>query len=55
MFVTVVPMFAPITIGTADATGRTPAPTSPTIVDVVTEDDCTSTVASTPAQRAATG
>ena len=53
--VTVVPMFAPITIGTAVSMDRTPAPTSPTMVAVVTDDDWTRTVAKTPAARPAIG
>jgi hypothetical protein len=44
-------MLAPITIGTAVSTGKTPDPTSPTIVAVVTEDDWTRTVARIPAAR----
>jgi hypothetical protein len=55
VLVTVVPMFAPITIGTAYSTGSTPAPTRPTMVDVDTDDDWTNTVAKTPAARPAIG
>ena len=55
VFVTVVPMLAPMIIGTAASTLMVPAATSPTIVDVDTEDDWTSTVASTPTKRPARG
>ena len=37
VFVTVVPIFAPMTIGIAYSRLRTPLPTKPTIVDVVTD------------------
>lgn len=48
--VTVVPILAPIIIGTALANGRgfSGAATSPTIIDVDTDELCTSVVASTP-------
>ena len=39
VFVTVVPIFAPMTIGIAYSRLRTPLPTNPTIVDVVTDED----------------
>ena len=39
VLVTVVPMLAPMIIGTASSSDSDPAPTSPTIVDVVTDDD----------------
>ena len=55
MFVTVVPMFAPMIMGTAASTDRTPDPTSPTIVAVDTDDDWTRTVARMPAKRPAIG
>ena len=55
MLVTVVPMLAPMIIGTAASTPNKPVPTRPTIVDVVTDDDCASTVASTPTHNPATG
>ena len=57
-----VPIFAPITMGTAHSSGSgggwpstTGAPTKPTTVLVVTEELCTSTVASTPTARPANG
>ncbi len=55
VLVTLVPMLAPITIGTAAPTLSTPEATRPTIVDVVTDEDWTSTVASTPTNRPAIG
>jgi hypothetical protein len=55
VLVTVVPMLAPMIIGTAKPTGSVPAPTSPTMVAVDTEEDCTSTVARIPANRPARG
>ena len=39
VFVTVVPMLAPMTIGIAYSRLKTPLPTNPTIVDVVTDED----------------
>ena len=39
VFVTVVPKFAPMIIGTASPVLTTPAATSPTITDVDTEED----------------
>ena len=51
----VVPIFAPMTIGTAASTVRAPAPTNPTIVEVDTDEDCTSTVARIPAHKPASG
>ena len=39
VFVTVVHIFAPMTIGIAYSRLRTPLPTNPTIVDVVTDED----------------
>ena len=55
MFVTVVPMLAPMIIGTAVGTPIAPPPTSPTIVEVETDEDWTSTVARMPAKRPASG
>ena len=55
VLVTVVPMFAPMIIGTARFSGIVPAPTIPTIVAVETDDDCTSTVARTPTNSPANG
>ena len=48
VLVTVVPRLAPITIGTASSIPTTPLATRPTITDVETDDDCTSTVARRP-------
>ena len=45
MLVTVVPMLAPMIIGTASWTPSRLEATRPTIVAVVTDEDCTSTVA----------
>ena len=55
VFVIVVPMFAPMIMGTAASMESTPAPTSPTSVAVVTDEDCTSTVARMPANSPASG
>ena len=57
MLVTVVPMFAPITIGTAFSRGSgfSGAATRPTTIDVVTDELCTSVVASSPTISAAKG
>ena len=55
MLVTVVPMLAPMIIGTASGIASVPAPTKPTIVAVDTEDDWTSTVASIPTNSPASG
>ena len=55
MLVTVVPMLAPMIIGTAASTVSVPEPTSPTIVEVDTDEDCASTVARTPANNPASG
>ena len=46
--VMVVPMFAPIVIGNACSSLRTPAAANGTIIDVVIELDCTMTVTMTP-------
>jgi hypothetical protein len=51
VLVTVVPMLAPMIIGTASGSVRVPAPTSPTIVAVDTDEDWTSTVARIPANK----
>lgn len=48
-------MFAPITIGIAYSKLKTPLPTKPTIVEVVTEDDWTNTVANIPTNNPAKG
>ena len=55
--VTVVPMLAPITIGTALASGSgcSGAATSATIIEVVTDELWTSVVASRPARRPTSG
>ena len=57
VFVTVVPMLAPMIIGTAFSTGNglSGAATSPTIIEVDTEELCTSVVASTPTINATNG
>ncbi len=55
VLVTVVPMLAPITIGTAASTVRAPDATRPTMIDVVADDDCTRMVATIPTHRAASG
>ena len=55
VLVTVVPIFAPITIGIAYSKLRTPLPTKPTIVAVVTEEDCTKTVHKIPTNKPAKG
>jgi len=55
VFVTVVPMLAPITIGTASSTPITPDATRPTMIDVDADDDCTSTVPRMPMHSAAIG
>ena len=55
VFVIVVPMFAPMIIGTACSTDRTPDPTTATIVAVVVLELWTSTVKSTPSARPANG
>jgi len=57
VFVTVVPMFAPMTMGTALAIGSafSGAATSATIIDVVTDELWTSVVARTPTINAMNG
>ena len=55
LLVMVVPMLAPMIMGAAISTVSVPAPTSVTSVAVVTEDDCTSTVARMPANSPARG
>ena len=55
MAVTVVPMLAPMIIGTAASTGNNPVPTRPTIVEVVTDEDWATTVARMPTHSAAIG
>jgi len=55
VFVTVVPMFAPMTIGTAASTLSAPEATSPTITEVEADDDWTRTVPRIPMQSAAIG
>ena len=55
VLVIVVPMLAPRIIGTAASTVSVPEPTSPTIVDVEADEDCTRTVARIPANSPATG
>merc|ERR1712165_424579 len=54
MLVTLVPMFAPIIIGMAVRTGA-PADTSPTMMEVEVEEDCTRTVTRTPIINPTTG
>ncbi len=51
VLVTLVPMLAPMIMGTASSTPTSPAATMPTIVDVLTDDDWTSTVARMPTNR----
>lgn len=49
-----VPTFAPITIGTATATGSPPA-TRPTMIEVTVEEDWISAVATVPTTSPAKG
>ena len=49
------PTLAPRIMGTAASRLTVPDPTNATIVEVVTEDDCTSTVARMPAASPAKG
>ena len=51
MLVTVVPRLAPMIIGTASSAPTTPEATRPTMTEVDTDDDWTSTVASRPTKR----
>jgi hypothetical protein len=53
--VTVVPIFAPITMGTAFSRERIPAATKPTTVQVVVEELCTRLVARIPIKRPTKG
>mmetsp|Transcript_68764 Transcript_68764/g.143607 ORF Transcript_68764/g.143607 Transcript_68764/m.143607 type:complete len:208 (-) Transcript_68764:230-853(-) len=53
VLVTVVPMLAPMMMGTAGRTWSPPAETKATTMDVLVEEDCTITVASTPTIKAA--
>ncbi len=55
MFVTEVPMFAPMIMGTATSSGRAPAPTAVTTRAVVVDDDWMMAVARTPTNRAMNG
>ncbi len=55
MLVTVVPMLAPMIMGTASGTAKVPDPTRPTMVAVLTDEDCTRTVARMPTNNPATG
>jgi len=48
VLVTVVPMLAPMIMGTAEATPSWPDPTRPTIKAVVTDELCTRVVARIP-------
>ena len=52
---TVVPMLAPITIGTAWPKPSAPEATRPTMTEVLADDDCTSTVPSSPTNSPASG
>ena len=54
VLVTVVPTFAPITIGMATETGSPPA-TMPTMIDVTVLDDWTRAVASVPSRTPTNG
>ena len=55
VLVTVVPMFAPIAIGTASSTPSLPVATRPTMIEVDAEEDCTRIVPRMPMHRAAMG
>ena len=55
VFVTVVPMLAPMIIGTAMSMSIAPAATSPTITDVDADEDWTSTVPRMPMHNPAIG
>ena len=55
MFVMVVPMFAPITIGTALSKFKAPPATSPTTMDVVVEELWIRLVATIPMSNPAKG
>ena len=55
VFVTEVPMFAPIMIGIAPRTDNTSAPTKPMTMFVLVDEDCTKTVAKMPTMRAVMG
>ncbi len=55
VLVTVVPMLAPMIIGTASSTPSAPEATRPTITDVDAEDDWTRTVPRMPMHSAAIG
>lgn len=55
VFVTVVPMLAPMIMGTASSTPTTPAATRPTITEVLADEDWTSTVPRIPTHRPAIG
>mmetsp|Transcript_35775 Transcript_35775/g.57460 ORF Transcript_35775/g.57460 Transcript_35775/m.57460 type:complete len:208 (-) Transcript_35775:148-771(-) len=55
VFVTEVPMFAPMMIGIACLTAKTSAPTKPTTILVLVDEDCTKTVAKMPTMRPAMG
>lgn len=51
VLVTEVPMLAPIMMGMALCTVSCPAPTRPTTMEVLVEEDCTRTVAKIPTIR----
>ena len=55
MLVTLVPILAPMTIGTAVATGISPVATSPTVKEVVKDELWTSGVIRMPTNRPASG
>lgn len=55
MFVTVVPILAPIIIGIAFLIFRVPAAIKLTIMEVVDEDDCMIVVASRPVEKPTIG
>jgi len=55
MFVTDVPILAPIIIGIADEISKAPLATIPTIIEVVDEEDCIMEVANIPIKRPTTG
>ena len=55
VLVTEVPIFAPMMIGIACRTDNTSAPTKPTTILVLVDEDCTKTVAKMPTMRPAMG
>jgi hypothetical protein len=55
VFVTDVPILAPIIIGIADEISKAPLATIPTTIEVVDEEDCIMEVANIPIKSPATG